>query len=171
LQEIYFIRHGSVDNPDGINYARRPGFPLNGRGIHEAKQSAEFLAGRGIQIIYHSPLERCVQTADIIAASINAPLIESPEINEWDENESIRDVASRMATFWLIIHAGAQEKAAVVSHRDAIRALLIKLSGKSLSEIYNPECFPLEPGGIWLAKPGSDKTELQRVFTPELEAQ
>ena len=166
MQEIYLIRHGSVENPKGVEYGRLPGFPLSERGIREAGQTAGFLAGRGIEVIYHSPLERCVQTASTISSALNADMMESREINEWDGNESLRDVQARMNTFYMTLYAQTCEKLAVVSHRDPLRVLMLSLEGGKLSDIYKPGVLPLEPGGVYLLKPGFDKTALENVFTP-----
>ena len=169
MREVYFIRHGSVDNPQGIKYGRMEGFPLSGRGVKEAGETARFLGGRGIEIIYHSPLERCRQTASIINRALGVNLVESGEINEWDENESLRDVQSRMNTFWMTLYAQSHEIIAVVSHRDPLRALMLGFTGSSLSDIYKPEVLPLPPGGVWLVKPGMGKTTHDSIFTPVIE--
>jgi len=168
LEEIYLVRHGSVDNPQGVRYHRRPGFPLSQRGVQEAWQTARFLAGRNIEVIYHSPLERCVQTAKTIASVLDTGLVESEQINEWDENESIRDVAARMSTFWMMLHGELHERVAVVSHRDPLRALMIGLAGGKLSEIYQPDSFALEPAGVWLLRPGPKGTTFENLFTPRV---
>ncbi len=169
MQEIYLVRHGTVQNPQGVEYRRQQGFPLSGRGVSESQQAARFLKGRAIDAVYHSPLERCVQTASIIASSLGLPEVESPQINEWDQNESLRDVQARMNTFYMTLYAGPYDRLAVVSHRDPLRVLMLSLAGRKLSEVYKPDVFPLEPGGVWLLRPGPDGTTFENVFTPMAE--
>jgi broad specificity phosphatase PhoE len=167
LQEAYLIRHGTVDCAPGVEYGRLPGFGLSAKGNTEAGQAARFLAGRSVEVIYCSPLERCVQTAAVIASTLHIPTIESPEVNEWDKSESLRDVLARMNAFWKMVSTESREKIGVVSHRDPLRALMLGLSGDKLSDIYRPEILPFEPGAVWLLKPGPNGTAFEKVFRPE----
>src|SRR3989344_1872392 len=66
--QIYLIRHGEVENPDDVVYGRMPGFPLSGIGRKQVRQLAEVLRSKGVRFeaIYSSPLERALQTAQII---------------------------------------------------------------------------------------------------------
>jgi broad specificity phosphatase PhoE len=143
--------------------------PLSERGTEEAGQTARFLAGRGIEVVYHSPLERCAQTAAIIASALGVPIVESGEINEWDGKESLRDIQARMNTFYMTLYAQPCEKLLIVSHRDPLRVLMLSLAGRKLAEIYKLEVFPLAPGGVYLLKPGPDKTTLENIFTPSVD--
>ncbi len=167
LQEVYLIRHGTVDCPPGTVYGRLPGFGLSAGGMDEAGQTARFLTDRGLEVIYHSPLERCVQTAAIIASALQLPTAESSDINEWDKSESLRDVQARMNVFWMMLNAESREKIGVVSHRDPLRALMLGLAGGSLSDIYKPDVLPFEPGAVWLLRSGPDGTAFEKLFTPE----
>ncbi len=60
---IHLVRHGEVNNPDGILYGRLPGFQLSERGIAMAEAAADHLAGRDIQALYASPLHRAQESA------------------------------------------------------------------------------------------------------------
>ncbi|HEY2297020.1 MAG TPA: histidine phosphatase family protein [Jatrophihabitans sp.] len=64
---VHLLRHGEVDNPDGVLYGRLPGYRLSDLGIAQAKVAAEFLAERPIGHIVSSPLERARQTAAPLA--------------------------------------------------------------------------------------------------------
>ena len=44
------MRHGEVDNPDGVLYGRLPGFGLTGCGQAMAERVARTLVGRGADI-------------------------------------------------------------------------------------------------------------------------
>lgn len=166
MQDIYLIRHGTVDCPPGVDYGRLPGFGLSSRGTREAEQAARFLTGRGIRVLYRSPLERCAQTAALIASVINATIVETNDINEWDRSESLKEVRTRMMTFWKMITGKSNESPGVVSHRDPLRALMLALTGGRLADIYKPEVLPLEPGAVWLVKQDEGGAILEKVFTP-----
>jgi len=70
---IYLIRHGEVENPKHILYGRLPGFHLSKQGKIEIQQTVMKLKSSKAKIlkIYTSPLERAVETAEIIAKAFN----------------------------------------------------------------------------------------------------
>lgn len=61
---IHLVRHGEVENPDGILYGRIPGFGLSdvGRGMAEAASAS--LAGHPVTALYASPLQRAQESAE-----------------------------------------------------------------------------------------------------------
>ena len=62
----------------GLAYDRPPGPPLSEVGLAEARLAGQFLAGRDIQRLYASPLQRALGTAQAISAAIGvAPDIEA----------------------------------------------------------------------------------------------
>ncbi|WP_179816253.1 histidine phosphatase family protein [Allostreptomyces psammosilenae] len=63
------MRHGEVDNPQGILYGRLPNYHLSELGRKMAERVAEHLARRDITHVVASPLERAQETAEPIAAS------------------------------------------------------------------------------------------------------
>ena len=69
---IYLVRHGEVANPQRLRYGRLPGFVLSESGRQQALAAGDHLAGRGLRapVILHSPLERAVETARLLAARI-----------------------------------------------------------------------------------------------------
>lgn len=69
--KVYFARHGEYQNPDGVVPYRMPGFPLTELGISQANLQADKLLSLNIRDIFSSPVERCVQTASIIGASLH----------------------------------------------------------------------------------------------------
>ena len=81
--KVHLIRHGEVDNPDGVVYADLPGFGLSGRGRREAAWAADRLAGRPIAAVYCSPLERAVETAAEIAGRLGLEAETVPGLTEW----------------------------------------------------------------------------------------
>jgi len=68
---IYFVRHGSAENPENIVYGRMPGFHLSESGKKNAAKLADYFADKPIKAIYTSPLERNFETANIIASSLS----------------------------------------------------------------------------------------------------
>jgi broad specificity phosphatase PhoE len=66
---VHLLRHGEVDNPDGILYGRLPGFHLSERGRAMAERVATALTGRDITHLVSSPLERAQETAAPSAAA------------------------------------------------------------------------------------------------------
>ncbi|NYI05779.1 broad specificity phosphatase PhoE [Allostreptomyces psammosilenae] len=66
---VHVMRHGEVDNPQGILYGRLPNYHLSELGRKMAERVAEHLARRDITHVVASPLERAQETAEPIAAS------------------------------------------------------------------------------------------------------
>ncbi|MGW1402155.1 histidine phosphatase family protein [Streptomyces sp. NPDC002405] len=64
---VHLMRHGEVENPDGILYGRLPGYHLSELGREMAERVAEHLAPRDITYVVASPLERAQETATPIA--------------------------------------------------------------------------------------------------------
>lgn len=62
---VHLMRHGEVDNPNGVLYGRLPGYHLTKLGQKMTKMSAEYLAQHYGQIdrIISSPLERAIESA------------------------------------------------------------------------------------------------------------
>ena len=60
---VHLVRHGEVENPDGVLYGRIEGFGLSVRGHRMAQLAAESLAGHDIRAIAASPLQRTRESA------------------------------------------------------------------------------------------------------------
>jgi broad specificity phosphatase PhoE len=73
MTTIYLIRHGEVDNPNGILYGRLPRYGLSERGRKQISQTADFLKNKHIEAVYASPLFRTQQTAEIICEKLTLP--------------------------------------------------------------------------------------------------
>lgn len=76
---IHLVRHGAVDNPDEIYYGRDFNLPLSEEGRGQAAAAGMALEKRPIAAIYHSPLLRTTQTANILADLVNPPRGLQPE--------------------------------------------------------------------------------------------
>ncbi|MET9442972.1 histidine phosphatase family protein [Streptomyces sp. NPDC006610] len=64
---VHLMRHGEVENPDGVLYGRLAGYHLSELGRRMADRVAEHLADRDIAHVGASPLERAQETAAPIA--------------------------------------------------------------------------------------------------------
>lgn len=64
---LFLVRH-AVTAVTGVKLTGRlPGFDLSEAGREQARAAAERLADAPLKMIYSSPLERCIQTAEAIA--------------------------------------------------------------------------------------------------------
>lgn len=82
---IYIIRHGETDfNTDPVPRVRgRCPVPLNDIGKRHANQAGEFLKTEKVTKIYHSPVQRAKETAEIIHGHFpDVPLVEEALIND-----------------------------------------------------------------------------------------
>jgi len=81
---LCFVRHGeSTANLLG-EYSNN-GFkhPLTGKGVEQARLLAGSFDGLPVERIYSSPVMRAVQTAQILAESLHAPLECTEALREW----------------------------------------------------------------------------------------
>ncbi|ATD69700.1 MULTISPECIES: histidine phosphatase family protein [Gordonia] len=85
---VHMMRHGEVDNPEGILYGRLPGFRLSGAGRSQAQTVADTLADHDVKAVFASPLQRAQETATPIASAhglsiqTNDDLIEADNVFE-----------------------------------------------------------------------------------------
>lgn len=73
---IHLMRHGEVDNPQGILYGRLPGFHLSELGRKMTETTAQYLFDEGLPIreIVASPLERAQESAEGAARLFGLPI-------------------------------------------------------------------------------------------------
>ena len=65
---VHVMRHGQVDNPNGVLYERLPGYHLTELGHKMAAMSSQFFTSLPITHLRCSPLERTQETMAPIAA-------------------------------------------------------------------------------------------------------
>lgn len=84
MTKISLVRHGLVHNPDEVYYGRLPGFRLAELGREQAAATGRALALEDVSAVYHSPMQRAVETATIVRSfcATDAPLIECGLLNE-----------------------------------------------------------------------------------------
>ncbi|MDR2902640.1 MAG: histidine phosphatase family protein [Lactobacillales bacterium] len=79
---FYIFRHGQTDvNKAGRFQGCGINFPLNREGVRQAELTALLLADKKLDVIYTSPLERAVQTANIVSGA-KIPVIEKIAFRE-----------------------------------------------------------------------------------------
>lgn len=87
--KIYLVRHG-----DALSVDQDAQRPLSEKGIAEVKKTADFLQKNNIQVerIYHSGKLRAVQTAEIIAKTLDQNLLVE-FLNGMDPDDPVHEVA------------------------------------------------------------------------------
>lgn len=81
---VHLMRHGEVQNPDGILYGRLPGYGLTPLGIEMAQATANFLVAenRDITHVFASPLLRAQQSAEPTAEAFQLQIETDPLLIE-----------------------------------------------------------------------------------------
>lgn len=79
---IFIIRHGQTTGDLEDRYGGDYDDDLSDEGKRQASRLAEKLACRGIQVIYHSPRARALQTASIVSKRIGAKRKEIYDLRE-----------------------------------------------------------------------------------------
>ena len=70
MTTVLLIRHGQTSaNATGVLAGRTPGVHLDATGRRQARTLGTRLRGLRLDAVVHSPLERCVETAEAISAS------------------------------------------------------------------------------------------------------
>jgi probable phosphoglycerate mutase len=152
---IAFVRHGHVENPQGVHYGRLPGFGLSAAGRAQAQAAASYLHHVPIAAIYSSPLLRARQTAAAICekhphlqvqvtpllTEVNAPFDGQPrrvlEARKWDVYTGTpppyEQPANVLARTWAFVaniraaHAG--QHIVAVTHGDVVSFLILWAHG------------------------------------------
>jgi 2,3-bisphosphoglycerate-dependent phosphoglycerate mutase len=154
LKELYIVRHGHPLQGTGLAYDRVPGPALSEIGRAEAQVAAQFLVHRDIEIAHASPLERTLNTAKIIVATIDVPLVIEPALAEHRSDETFEDVKSRIRDFLARLDSQPHETVALVTHGSPIKALLqiLSLETIDLARYSFPNGNHAPTAGIWHAQ-------------------
>jgi broad specificity phosphatase PhoE len=152
---IYFVRHGTVENPQNIFYGNLPSYRLSADGLRQARALIPFFLDKSISRIISSPLLRARQTARVIAENfqqakistssflleIRTPndglLISEMEARNWDlysgnlpPYEQPGDVLSRSLKFVKnTLHRSSGQQIIAVTHADVIVFLSLWANG------------------------------------------
>ncbi len=86
--KIYLVRHGKTDWNVENRIMGSNDIPLNETGIQEITKAAHFLKGKGIKKIFSSPVNRCVESAQIIANTLRCDIetdngLRETEFGDW----------------------------------------------------------------------------------------
>ncbi|MFY9263371.1 MAG: histidine phosphatase family protein [Actinomycetaceae bacterium] len=92
LTTVHLVRHGEVDNPEGILYGQRPGFHLTELGHTMAQGLAETFATHDIRTVITSPLERAQETGAPTAEVFGLTIRTDERVIEADNNFEGLDV-------------------------------------------------------------------------------
>lgn len=84
MTRIFLVRHGVTEHTGHKLSGLLPGIHLTEEGRAQARAAAEHLAGAPLSAIYSSPIERCLETAEIIAARHDVPLHTEDALGEVD---------------------------------------------------------------------------------------
>lgn len=84
MTQLYLARHGeTVDNASQTMQGQMPGC-LNDNGFKQAAILCEQLAGVHFDAIVSSDLRRAIQTAEVLAAARQMPIVTTPLLRERD---------------------------------------------------------------------------------------
>ena len=82
---IIFLRHGQAENnTKKILAGRTPGINLTEQGQEQAEQAGEMIKSLNISAIYSSPIDRAMQTAEIVGKHCNLKPISDDRLIELD---------------------------------------------------------------------------------------
>jgi len=99
LKTILLVRHGTTEWVDRHILHGITDIPLNENGLRQAREVAEALKSIPASHLYTSPLTRCMQTAQAIAARVNLQPVPLEGLKEmdfgWLEGKPFRDLTSQ----------------------------------------------------------------------------
>jgi probable phosphoglycerate mutase len=84
VTELLLARHGETDWNATRRWQGRDDPPLNARGIEQAHELADAVAGEEIDAIYTSDLRRALQTAEIVGERLGLEVVPLAELREID---------------------------------------------------------------------------------------
>ena len=176
-KSIYLIRHATPDwTRKDIPYNIPPGPSLIAKGERQARQLAAFLQQSQVKHVYTSPMQRALQTAQIVIQTVQIPYEINQDLIEWKPDESEESVKGRI---WPFINNQFSQNLdgdlAFVSHGGPI-TLLLKAFGMQ-PELLDQYCHsfdgnnPLPPAGAWKVTPldGNNEWQMDLVFKPDVE--
>jgi probable phosphoglycerate mutase len=107
---VLLVRHGLTAGTGHVLTGRTPGIPLDDRGREQAAALAARLAGVRLDAIVTSPLERCRQTAEAIAAAHDGeplPVKEDGQFAEVNYGDWTGQPLKRLAKdpLWRVVQA------------------------------------------------------------------
>ena len=111
---IIFLRHGQAENnTKKILAGRSPGVNLTETGIKQAEQAGLMLKSMNISKIYSSPIDRALQTAEIVSKQCDQEVIIDDRIIELDMGKFTKmpydEIFSKHGNVFLKFYQGSEE--------------------------------------------------------------
>jgi probable phosphomutase (TIGR03848 family) len=105
MTDFYFVRHGVTDHTGHKLSGWMPGIHLTESGRAEAEAAARSLSGVRLAAVYSSPIERTLETAEIVAAPHRLAVTKRERLGEvrygrWS-NRSFKSV--RRTKLWTVV--------------------------------------------------------------------
>ena len=84
MTEVHLVRHGRVENPEGVLYGRLPGFGLSAEGRESALWAARELRTMipRLDSLRSSPLQRALESAEPISAEFGVGIEQRDDLVE-----------------------------------------------------------------------------------------
>lgn len=147
---VLLVRHGLTAGTGHVLTGRTPGIPLDDRGREQAAALAARLAGVRLDAIVTSPLERCRQTAEAIAAAHEGeplPVKEDGQFAEVNYGDWTGQPLKRLAKnpLWRVVQA----------HPSAVR-----FPGKDAESLLEVQHRAVQAVREWNARLGQDAVYL-----------
>jgi len=136
MMELYIVRHAWAADRDDPQWPEDGLRPLTEAGKERFAQVAAKLAGRGMkpEIIATSPLVRCVETAQLLAAAADSVSHTKAEMVELDELRPGSDFDGLLR--WTERQARKHQQIAWVGHAPDVNRLTAAMIGEGDSSIH-----------------------------------
>ena len=179
---FYIFRHGETDfNREGRWQGAGHNPELNLAGVAQAHLLTETLRPLGMRIIYSSPLQRALQTAEIIGRELHIPVIVNNDLIEgnfgieeyknwrnldaeyihfrFEGGESKYEIMQRMFAAVSALLETPEEVIGISSHSAAIRCLMLQF-GLKMKRLENGALLRLTYNdGTWSVEEICDDSE------------
>ena len=189
MNRLYWVRHGeTIVNLTKEFSCRFVDPPLTPKGVLQARQTVEALAGRGIAAVYCSPLRRASETAGIIAERLALPVTPLENFRETDvgDLERRRPDAEAWSLYMRVVDAWQRGDAAerfpggedyhelrarlldgfrMLVHRHPGATLLVVGHGGSFSMVLPALCPEVDPG--WLRAQAVENCSITELLLEE----
>ena len=111
---IIFLRHGQAENnTKKILAGRSPGVNLTEVGIKQAEQSGKMLESLNISTIYSSPIDRALQTAEIVGRQCDLEISTDDRLIELDMGKFTKmpynEIFAKHGNVFLKFYEGSNE--------------------------------------------------------------